>query len=253
MQTLSATPLVSSVTDYGDVAVKPPIIHGAVKSVAPRLTSPTLIGSLDPARSIFLHPCFFLWPISPYPGKMRRKIPWLRVILYSHLSYKAQFLLILKYSTFSRFISPVRTYISSAFSVPFRTHCFAHMGQSLINIQSFFILAVAQLPMLYSDSFLCFCSLLIFQLAGFLLRPIGLYLGNSGLSREIFRAYLLRCALVYRHNDIIVLIIGKSNTYVFVRNWVVGGLLGDVPLCEACSCGDCCAQQGTPTTNMLGL
>ena len=76
------------------------------------------------------------------------------------------------------------------------------------------MLAVARLPMLYSDSLLCFCLLLIFQLAGFLLRPIGLYPGNSGLSREIFRAYLLRCALVYRHNDIIVLIIGKSNTAI---------------------------------------
>ena len=131
--------------------------------------------------------------------------------MYSHLPFKGQFLLILKYNAFSRFIGPAYTYFPSAFAVPFRTHCFAHMGQALINIQSFFILAVAQLPMLYSDSFLCFCSLLIFKLAEFLLRPIGLYPGNSDLSREIFRASRLRCALVYRHNDIIVLIIGKSN------------------------------------------
>ena len=75
------------------------------------------------------------------------------------------------------------------------------------------MLAAARLPILYSDSLLYFCSLLIFHLAGFLLRPIGLYPGNSGLSREIFRASPLRCALVYRHNDIIVLIIGKSNRH----------------------------------------
>ena len=85
------------------------------------------------------------------------------------------------------------------------------MVQALVNIQRFFMLAVAQLPMLYSDSLLCFCSLLVFKLAEFLLRPIGLYLGNTGISREIFRASPLRCALVYRHNDIIVLITGEQN------------------------------------------
>ena len=71
------------------------------------------------------------------------------------------------------------------------------MGQALINIQSFFILAVAQLPMLYSDSFLSFCSLLIFKLAEFLLRPIGLHPGNSGLSREI----LLWSAQLHLHAE----------------------------------------------------
>ena len=132
--------------------------------------------------------------------------------MYLHLPFKAQFLLMLKYNTFSCFIGPVRTYFSSAFSVPFRTHCFAQMEQILVNIQSFFMLAVIQLPMVYSDSLLCFCSLLVFKLAEFLLRPIGLYPGNSGLSREIFRASPLRCALVYRHNDMIVLIKGEANT-----------------------------------------
>ena len=78
------------------------------------------------------------------------------------------------------------------------------------------MLAAARLPMLYSDSLLCSCSLLILQHAEFLLRPIGLSPGNSDLSREIFRASLLRCALVYRHNDIIVLIIGKSNTHTHI-------------------------------------
>ena len=41
----------------------------------------------------------------------------------------------------------------------------------------------AQLPMLFSDSLLYFSPLKIFKHAGFLLRPIGLYPGNSCLSR----------------------------------------------------------------------
>ena len=90
------------------------------------------------------------------------------------------------------------------------------MRQTLVNIQSFFLLSFAQLPMLYSDSLFCFCSLLIFKHAEFLLRRIGLYPGNSCLSRETFRASPLRYALFYRHNDIIVLIIGKPNSYIYV-------------------------------------
>ena len=38
-----------------------------------------------------------------------------------------------------------------------------------------------QLPMLNSDSLRFFCSLLVFQHAKFLLRPIGLYPGDSCL------------------------------------------------------------------------
>ena len=90
------------------------------------------------------------------------------------------------------------------------------MRQTLVNIRSFFVLSFAQLPMLYSDSLLCFCSLLVFKHAEFLLRPIGLYPGNSCFSQEIFRAFPLRCARVYRHNDIIVLIIGKPNTAIII-------------------------------------
>ena len=65
--------------------------------------------------------------------------------------------------------------------------------------------------MLCSASLLCFCSLLIFEHAEFLLRHIGLYLGNICLSLEIFRASPLRCAPVYRHNVIVVIIVGKPN------------------------------------------
>ena len=135
-----------------------------------------------------------------------------------HLPFKNAVSVYFACRIFNGFISPSRTDFSSAFYVFFQTHRFAHMRQTLVNIRSFFILSFAQLPMLYSDSLLYFCSLLIFKHAEFLLRPICLYPRNSCLSREIFRASPSRRALVYRHNDIIVLVIGIPNSTVIHRN-----------------------------------
>ena len=67
-------------------------------------------------------------------------------------------------------------------------------------------------PLLFSDSLICFCPLRIFEHAEYLLRPIGLYPGNSCLLLRNSEPSQLRCTPGYRHNDITVLIIGKPNT-----------------------------------------
>ena len=86
------------------------------------------------------------------------------------------------------------------------------MRQTRVNIRSFFKPSFTQLPMLYSDSLLRFCTLLAFKHAEFLLRPSGLYPGNICWSLQIFRASHLRSGSGYYHNEIIVLIIGKTKT-----------------------------------------
>ena len=72
---------------------------------------------------------------------------------------------------------------------------------------------IGSAAMLYSDSLLYFCSLLIFKHGEFLVRSIDLYPGDSCPSREMFRDSPLRCTPGYRHNDITALIIGKPNSY----------------------------------------
>ena len=58
-----------------------------------------------------------------------------------------------------------RTDFSSDFPVSFRAHWFANMRQTGVNIRSLFILSsLAQLPMLYSDSWLCLCSILFLSI-----------------------------------------------------------------------------------------
>ena len=53
LQVLSTIALVTSVTNYGDVAVNLPIIHSVGKSVGPRPINIDSIGRFDPVRSIF--------------------------------------------------------------------------------------------------------------------------------------------------------------------------------------------------------
>ena len=150
-------PLVSLVTDYGDVTVNPPTVHGARKSIAPLPINPAWIGRFDPVRSIFLHPCFLPRPIGPYPGNRCIKTSRFGVKQYTHLAFKARFLFTFAYRIFTGFISSARTDFSSVFSVSFGTHWFTHRRQTSANTRSFFIPSLARLPMLYSDSLFLFC------------------------------------------------------------------------------------------------
>lgn len=61
-----------------------------------------------------------------------------------------------------------------------------------------------------SEDLRCLCLSSIFKHAEFLLRSIGMWPENKGLSRKKFRAFDLRCTPGNRHNDIAVLIVGNQ-------------------------------------------
>ena len=150
-------------------------------------------------------------PLARIQGTGAKKI-LIGVMQYTHLAFKARFLFTFAYRICNGFISPACTDFSSISFVSFELHWFTHMRQTAANIGSFFISSFAQLPMLYSDSLLCFFLLLILKHAEFLLRHIDLYRGNSCLPRKVYRASHLKCAPGYQYYDILVLIIGKPNT-----------------------------------------
>ena len=102
-------PLVCLVTDYRDVTVNTPTVHSVKKSVAPLPINPAWIGRFDPVRSVFLHPCFLLRPVGPYPGNRCIKTSWFGVKQYTHLAFKARFLFTFAYRIFNGFISSART------------------------------------------------------------------------------------------------------------------------------------------------
>ena len=87
LQALSVIPLVSSATDYGGFAAKPPIIHGARESVALRPTSPAWIGCLDPVRSIFIA---LLFPAQTHWTVPREQVQE-NILIWSHTVHASAF------------------------------------------------------------------------------------------------------------------------------------------------------------------
>ena len=132
---------------------------------------------------------------------------------YGHCPFQRSFYSIFSHRIFSGFIGPAYAGFSSAFSVSFRTHFLAQRRQTRVKKRSLFIMpSFALVLMLHSDSLRCFCSLLVVKHAEFLLRPIGLYTGNSRLPRQRIRSSRFICAPSYRYNDITILIIDKQFT-----------------------------------------
>ena len=139
-----------------------------------------------------MHPCFLLRPIDPYPGKH----PDLKSCHTCICLSKRTFCLFC-HTEFLMVFSACPQWFFLRIFFSFQTHWFAHMRQTRVNAQSFFITpSFARLLILYSERLFCFCPLLILTHAEFQFRSIGLFPGSNCISPKIFRASHLRCAPV---------------------------------------------------------
>ena len=183
-ESLSITPLVSLVTDYRDTTVNLPIVHGAQKSVALRPTSPIS----NPRKSKLLPS-----PIGLCPGERSHIVtPWLSLpqLLTAILSvfvteiYTAAFYSAVSINFSHQIINGLRyghVAFSSIFLSPFMPTG-SLIGDRLDKTMNpLYSAAICSAPPTVFWQFHLFCPLRILKHAEYLLRPIGLYLGNSCL------------------------------------------------------------------------